>query len=115
MSSLHNYFLTCETDTPIRSDRFKFVVFNHWQQPHTEAMNFKHNKELLYLPYNASHVFPGVIEYKAAYCKLQKLFRENFSGLQKLKALHLGHNELQIIDDDTFDGLRSLEFLSLGR
>lgn len=80
-----------------------------------EGLSLNYNINARYLPVNISQEFPDLVEISASFCKIQKITKENFYGLTKIKAINLSKNEMQTIDDDTFSDLVSLEWLGLGK
>lgn len=96
-------------------DKIDYVFSNNTNENVTEGLTFNYNKNARYLPVNISQVFPDLVEISASFCRIKKVTSENFNGLKKVKAINLSKNDLEIIDDDTFSDLISLEWLSLGK
>lgn len=73
------------------------------------------NENVLYLPLDTAKVFPSIETYLAERCSIQEIFKENFSGLLKLRLLMLRHNKISKISSGTFDGLHQLETIELSK
>lgn len=71
------------------------------------------NKNLEYLPTKIGEKFPNLVRLNAASCSLRKIFKGNFKGLDMVFEIYLDYNQIEGIDDDTFDYLPSLEMVGL--
>jgi Leucine-rich repeat (LRR) protein len=78
-----------------------------------KVLDLKLNVKILYLPVKTSEVFPNLLSYQAAMCGIKAISRENFFGLSQLKQLSLYNNSIETIPNNVFEGLTSLEMLSL--
>ncbi|KAL7026929.1 hypothetical protein ACKWTF_005238 [Chironomus riparius] len=78
-----------------------------------EAISFKNNKNVKYLPKNLFNIFPNLVEFSAENAGLTKINPQDFKGLKKLKSLNLSANGLTNIDRESFKDLTSLEELIL--
>lgn len=80
----------------------------------TGGIYFEENKQVSYLPVNVHKIFPNLMGLSAAECSIKTLTKENFKNLKKLKELKLRYNQIEIIQNDVFEDLTSLEELDLG-
>lgn len=78
------------------------------------AIFYERNKNVEFLPENTKEKFPNLVMYDASHCALKAISKVNFNGLMKLKYIWLGNNSIEVIKDDTFEGLKSLLKLHLG-
>jgi hypothetical protein len=78
-----------------------------------QAISFKNNKNVKYLPKNLFDVFPNLVEFSAENAALAKINPQDFKGLTKLKSLNLAGNGLTNIARESFKDLTSLEELIL--
>lgn len=72
-----------------------------------------YNKKISYLPNNVAETFPNLKAYHAFACSLKVISKQNFNGLVKLTRLDLSGNQIENIENGTFDGLLNLEYLYL--
>ncbi|CRK99841.1 CLUMA_CG013144, isoform A [Clunio marinus] len=79
----------------------------------TTSFYINKNKTVKYLPENASAVFPNLERYQAKRCSILEVHYSNFIGLPKLQMLDLSGNQIEILQDDVFKDLTSLELLQL--
>lgn len=79
-----------------------------------KILNFNNNKNISFLPVKVDETFPNLVEYQASSCSLKSVSKINFKNLRKVKELHLGANQIEIISSDTFDDLISMKRLGLG-
>lgn len=92
------------TDFVITSDRDE-AVDGFWANG---------NEQLKYLPKNLGEKLPNLIKLQAMFCSIKAVSKDNFEGLSKLKSLNLQGNEIAKIDDDTFELIPAVEWISLG-
>lgn len=78
-----------------------------------EGIEMWKNKKILYLPENVAPQLPNLKVYNAYSCSILAISRINFRGLKNLQGLYLGRNQIEKIDNGTFDDLVELEVLSL--
>lgn len=71
------------------------------------------NKKLNHLPNNLGEKFPLLLVLNAACCLIKEVSKENFRGLNKLRDLRLYHNQIEKIDDDTFEYIPTVEVILL--
>jgi Leucine rich repeat len=57
--------------------------------------------------------FQELKAYRAAKCQIRSISKENFQNLWHLKALVLGNNEVETIQDDVFEDLIAIIYLDL--
>jgi hypothetical protein len=81
----------------------------------TKGLNFFENKNIFYLPENVTLTFPNLIAYGASMCNVKTIAKKNFKDLIKLRWLGLHGNQIKKIAFDTFEDLKELEFLKLGK
>jgi Leucine rich repeat len=79
-----------------------------------EAVFFKHNKKIFYLPETISHAYPSLKVIQAFYCSIKKNSKQNFMGLAELGLLNVSFNQIEKIASGTFEGLKALTALTLG-
>lgn len=79
------------------------------------AIEFSGNKKLRFLPENSANNFPNLEIYQASGCAIERIHRNNFRNLSKLRVLWLTSNPLEKISSDTFKDLVSLESLVLSK
>jgi hypothetical protein len=79
------------------------------------GLNFFGNKNIFYLPENVTASFPNLIAYGASMCNVKTIAKKNFKGLNKLRWLGLHGNQIKKIPSDTYEDLKELEFLKLGK
>jgi Leucine-rich repeat (LRR) protein len=77
------------------------------------GLDFYNNKKIFFLPIQVGENFLNLIAYLAHDCSVKEISQRNFKGLNKLKKLSLGGNQIENIPNDTFNDLVVLEFLSL--
>lgn len=78
-----------------------------------QAITFASNKKIRFLPIGVDESFPNLLAYSSEKCALKKVTKKNFKGLKKLKFLNLRFNKIEIIEQNTFEDLPSLEVLWL--
>ena len=71
------------------------------------------NQNLISLPEEISDNFHNLKIYIAEGCKVSKISKRNFVGLNKLISLNLDGNPIEEINDDTFEDLVTLKMLYL--
>lgn len=79
------------------------------------GLTFLGNKNIRYLPINVAGSFPNLIAYGASDTSISEIWKDNFKNLRQLRALSLFKNQIEIIFSDTFEDLKNLEFLWLGK
>lgn len=75
----------------------------------------ENNKKINYLPINLHENFPNLFGLDARDCAIKQIKNENFRGLKFLKILWLSRNQIDIIAKNTFEDLKHLEYVSLGK
>ena len=68
------------------------------------------NKKTKFLPQNLKETFGHLEVYSAANCSIQKISKNNFAELTKLKRIWLDNNKIDKIPADSFEDLYSLYF-----
>lgn len=79
------------------------------------ALDFFNNKKISFLPIQVDENFPNLLVYYADYCSIEKISKQNFKNLLKLKLLNLDNNKIQDIQGGTFGDLKNLEEISLSK
>lgn len=79
-----------------------------------EGLEFEFNRKVSFLPVYIHEAFPNLVTFSAPSCSLKAISKENFKNLSKLKLLVLNDNQIEIIQNDVFKDLTSLEKLNLG-
>lgn len=79
------------------------------------ALTFQRNKKISFLPFNAGQNFPNMIVYDAGDCSIEIISKENFAHLTRLQHLYLCCNKIETVFSETFEDLKSLALLGLGR
>lgn len=99
---------TTEITSPMSNitSRRDYAVVGLWLQS---------NKNIRSLPHNTARIFPNLLGLTAAECSIKTIAYENFKKLYKLRFLLLGYNEIEEIESETFEDLRSLQLLNLGK
>lgn len=78
-----------------------------------EGLRLAENRKIRFLPEKVSEKFPNLLAYYAYSCSLTEVFKINFEKLVKLKILLLDSNQIVKIPSDTFEDLKSLEYVQL--
>lgn len=78
-----------------------------------EVLTFDNNNKIHFLPENLAEKFANLLIYRARYCSIKLIMKSNFKGLTKLKELRLDYNSIELIPNNTFEDLISLDTLSL--
>lgn len=80
-----------------------------------EGINFSRSGRLRFLPEFPAENFPNLTVYNAEHFDVEGVSRKNFMNLVKLRKLHLEHNRIKVLDNDTFEGLKALEEIHLSK
>lgn len=72
------------------------------------------NQKLEHLPKNFGEKFPNLIALSARFCSIKQIRKENFKGLNRLRGLWINSNQIEKIDDNTFDYIPAMETINLG-
>lgn len=70
-------------------------------------------QETTYLPKGLQNHFPNIISMVVITSQVKFIRKQDFRGLEKLKQISLGDNEIQTVPQDTFVDLRDLEQIYL--
>lgn len=79
-----------------------------------EGFDTSRNKNVEFLPINLGEKFPKLIILSASGCSIKGIAKENFKGLNMLRHLLLIRNQIERVDDDTFEFIPAVERISLG-
>lgn len=91
------------------------VSFEPLKNEKIKGLSFEGNKKIVYLPVKLYANFPNLYALDGSECAIKLISNQNFRGLNFLKQLWLRGNEIEILTSDTFESLKSLEQLSLGK
>lgn len=80
-----------------------------------EGIVFHSNRLVEYLPYKVHLQPPNLSTYRAAFCSIKEISKENFENLNRLKHIDLNYNRIEKIAGNTFNGLRSLKKVELSK
>lgn len=75
----------------------------------------RQNKKISHLPINIHENFPDLVSIDAHACAIKSISRENFRNLSLLKVLWLQFNKIEMVHNDVFRDLSSLERLFLSK
>lgn len=78
-------------------------------------LRFHGNKNVEYLPESVFETFPNLVIYDASFCSITEVYKQNFKGLSKLSWLNLVGNQIEKILNETFEGLKVLMRIDLGK
>lgn len=88
---------------------FSFAVRDH----RIEVLFFSPNRNVQFLPVKVANFFPHLQHYRASFCFIKVVLKENFKRLSELTILDLSHNFIVAIHDDTFDDLQNVDVIDL--
>lgn len=76
-------------------------------------INFNRNPKIKFLPISVFLKFSNIRTYNAERCAIQEISKRNFEHLLELQTLNLAFNQIEIIKQDTFEGLSDLRTILL--
>lgn len=79
-----------------------------------EGFYARDSTKMEFLPTNLGDVFPSLIGLSAQNCSIKEISKEYLKGLSELRWLWLKMNQIQKIDDDTFEHNPAVEGINLG-
>lgn len=79
------------------------------------ALEMNNNSKIRFLPEEVGEQFPNLLAYYAFSCSLTEVSKINFQSLFNLKVLVLNSNKIENIAVNTFEDLKSLVVLNLGK
>lgn len=74
---------------------------------------FVENKNISHLPVEVDEKLPNLVVYAATGCSITSISNVHFKGLVKLEGVYLGGNQIGVIGNDIFKGLKSLRIIDL--
>lgn len=80
-----------------------------------QGIDFDENERIEYLPYKIYKQLPNIARYTAKKCSIIEITKENFEKLNKFRMVLLDANRIRKIFGNTFEGLKSLSFVNLGK
>lgn len=80
-----------------------------------KGLSFIWNEKISFLPLKIAEKFPNLIGINGMNCSIKTIRKENFQNLNKLKWIWLSINQIETIFSDTFEGLLTLEEITLGK
>lgn len=80
-----------------------------------EGFFAQENKNLEYLPTNLGEKFPNLLFLATVNCSIKEITKESFKGLSLLRNLYLHSNQIEKIDDDTFDYISAIQLIALSK
>lgn len=109
--SIVGFTKTCFMESTV-IDSTCFLIATHRDET-VEGFDAFGNRNLEYLPNNLGEKFSNLLFLQAGDCSIKEIFKENFSGLKRLQILNLQYNQIESIDDDTFEYIPVVEEISL--
>lgn len=79
------------------------------------GLHLQSNQKVRFLPEKVSETFPNFLAYYAYGCSLTEVSKIHFENLVKLRVLQLSGNQIEKIPSNTFEDLKSLEYLDLSK
>lgn len=101
-----------QKSTSINNPNFKISSNNDTS---VDGFTLYENEKIQYLPVDIYIAFPNLIVIGAAKCLIKSISKRNFWKLRKLRKISLYDNQIEKIDDDTFDDQQMLEVLWLSK
>lgn len=83
------------------------------QNYYIDAILFRDNKKIQFLPVNVYKKFTNLVIYLAGWTSVRKISAVNFVRLSNLEWLDLHKNNIEFIPDDCFQGLNKLNHIDL--
>lgn len=80
-----------------------------------EGLRIDGNKKIHFLPEKVAEKFPKLLAYFANRCSVTEISKSNFEVLVKLRILLLSFNQIEKIYSNTFEDLKSLEYIQLSK
>lgn len=101
--------------TKIDSEEFTILSTGEPTNLSILGLSFYSNKQISFLPVQVDVTFPKLVGYSAGSCSIKTISKTNFKNLRNLKDLSLRMNQIETIENDTFEDLIALEVLWLGK
>lgn len=67
------------------------------------VLRLQNNEKIKYLPQHVGDSFPNLVVIKAYGCAIKSVNKLNFNGLTKIRNIDLNKNQLEIIEENSFD------------
>lgn len=90
-----------------------YSTFAGSQNYYINAILFRDNRKIQFLPVNVYKKFPNLVIYLAGWTSVRKISAMNFVRLSNLEWLDLHKNNIVFIPDDCFQGLAKLNHIDL--
>lgn len=109
-----DFLITIPMDFITVSDNFtKITTYEKYRDESIEAFFTGFNTKLEHLPKNLGEKFPNLLTMSTHTCSIKTITKESFRGLSKLQDLNLQTNQIEIINDDTFDFIPAVVRIAL--
>lgn len=102
-----NNFEFCMMDEKTAINATNFVIAE-LKDEDIGGIDFNYNKAIEYLPYKIYMQLPNLVTYRAQWCSIKQISKQNFEELRRLKNILLNNNKIQKISGNTFRGLEKL-------
>lgn len=103
---------TCNGENTVETENNSITSIEGSHQKHKTNKGVKalqvDRRTWNYLLDGVGHFFPNIVNLQVMRCKLKRLSKKNFKGLSKIEYLNFRINDLQVIEEDTFDYCRSV-------
>lgn len=73
------------------------------------------NNFVQFLPISVDESFLNLIQFSVVGCSVKNVIKENLKGLKKLTFLDLRNNQIEAIEENSFDDLIELEILTMSK
>jgi Leucine rich repeat len=111
---LRRYYDECKMKRTI-IDSKAYKISESEKSPSETGLIFTENKNIHFLPTAIYETFPKLLRLNADECSIRRISRDNFGKLTYLKFLFLAGNKINAIPSDTFEDLKALRILTLGK
>lgn len=90
-------------------------VQSRQQYRNAGGLHMQSNKYITALPENLNKVFGNLMTYDASGCGVRSLSKKNFEKMNKMETVLLNNNEIETVDDNTFEDCPQLKQVSMGK